>query len=106
MIEDQGGKQIKAIENRVGKRLKNKIKKPFLDTDQKSMTFLLSENFFKWGRAKYKLNKFVEMDKKKLEINRDVLIYKTGNKKKDRKHDFQKFKIIRSFRREIYNIYY
>ena len=45
MIEDQGGKQMKAIENRVGKRLKNKIKKPFLDTDQKSMTFLLSENF-------------------------------------------------------------
>ena len=47
MIEDQGRKQMKAIENRVGKRLKNKIKKPFLDTDQKSMTFLLSENFFK-----------------------------------------------------------
>ena len=64
MIEDQGGKQIKAIENRVGKRLKNKIKKQFLDTDQKAMTFLLSEIFFKWGRAKYKISKFVEMDKK------------------------------------------
>ena len=27
-------------------------------------------------------------------LNRDNLIYKTGNKKKDKKYDFQKFKRI------------
>ena len=36
-------------------------------------------------------------------LNRDDLIYKTGSKKKDKKYDFQKFKKIRSFGREIYN---
>ena len=37
----------------------------------------------------------------KLDIN--YLIYRTGNKKKDKILDFQKFKVIRSFGREIYN---
>ena len=37
MIEKQGEKQIKSIENRV--------KKIFLDTNQKSMAFLLSKAF-------------------------------------------------------------
>ena len=36
-------------------------------------------------------------------INRDNLIYKTGNKKKDKIYDFQRFKTIRSFGRKIYN---
>ena len=36
-------------------------------------------------------------------INRDNLIQKTGNKKKDKTYDFQKFKAIRSFGRELYN---
>ena len=39
------------------------------------------------------------MEKK---LNRDDLIYKTGNKKKDKTFDFQKFKIKRSFGREFY----
>ena len=34
---------------------------------------------------------------------RNDLIYKKGNKKKDKTCDFQMFKIIRYFRREIYN---
>ena len=38
-----------------------------------------------------------------IKLNRDDLIYKTGNKNKGKTFDFQKFKIIRSFRREIYN---
>ena len=45
------------------------------------------------------LNKIVETEKK---LNRDDLIYKTGNKKKDKTCDFQKFKIKRSFGREFY----
>ena len=36
-------------------------------------------------------------------LNRDHLISKTGNYKKDKTYDFQKFKTTRSFRREIYN---
>ena len=38
-------------------------------------------------------------------MDRDDLIYKTGNKKKDKTYDFQKFKTIRSFGREIDNNY-
>ena len=44
----------------------------------------------------YELNKIVEMENK---LNRDDFIYKTGNKKKDKIYDFQKFKTIRFFRR-------
>ena len=36
-------------------------------------------------------------------LDRNDLIYKTGNEKKDKIQDFQKFKTIRSFEREIYN---
>ena len=36
-------------------------------------------------------------------LDRNDLIYKTGNVKKDKIQDFQKFKTIRSFEREIYN---
>ena len=35
--------------------------------------------------------------------NRNYLIYKTGNNKRDKTYDFQKFKTIRSFGKEIYN---
>ena len=41
----------------------------------------------------------------KNKLNRDDLIYKTGNKKKDKIYYFQKFKTIRSFERETYNNY-
>ena len=37
------------------------------------------------------------------EFNRNNLIYQTGNKKRDKANNFQKFKTIRSFGREIYN---
>ena len=47
--------------------------------------------------ATYELNKIVEIE------NRVDFIYKSGNKKKDNTYDFQKFKTIRSFGRNIYN---
>ena len=90
-IEDQGEKQIKALENRV--------KKKFLGTDQKSIASLFSKDFLN-EEATFELNKIVEMKNK---LNRDDLIHKTGNKKKDKTYVFQKFKTIRSFEREIYN---
>ena len=68
--------------------------KKILDTDQKSIKNFLNE------KATYELNKIVEMENK---LNRDNLISKTGNYKKDKTYDFQKFKTTRSFRREIYN---
>ena len=46
------------------------------------------------------LIKIIKIEK---EVNRDVLIYKTGNKEKDKTYHFQKFKTINSFGREIYN---
>ena len=48
------------------------------------------------------MNKIVEIEKK---VNRDYLIYKTGNEKNDKTYDFQNFKTIRSFGRKIYNNY-
>ena len=36
-------------------------------------------------------------------LDKNDLIYQTGNRKKDKTFDFQKFKTIRSFGREIYN---
>ena len=35
---------------------------------------------------------------------RDDWIYNTGNKKESRTYDFQKFKTIKSFASEIYNV--
>ena len=84
-IEKQGEKQIKALDNRV--------EKMFLDIDQKSIASLFSKNGLN-EEATYKLNKILEMENK---LNRDYLIYKTGNKKKDKTCNFQKFKTITSF---------
>ena len=55
---------------------------------------------FLYEEATYELNKIVEIENK---IDGKELIYKTGNKKKDKTYDFQKFKSIRFFWREIYN---
>ena len=46
--------------------------------------------------ATHELNKIVEMENK---LNRNDLIYKTSNKKKDKTYDFQKSKTIPSFGR-------
>ena len=46
------------------------------------------------------MSKIVEMENK---LDRDYLIYKTGNTKKDKTYEFQKFKTIWSFRRKNYN---
>ena len=54
-------------------------------------------NFLNKGAA-YELNKIAEIENK---LNRDDLINKIGNIKKDKTYDFQKFKTIRSFGREI-----
>ena len=90
-IQNQGKKEVKAIENRVEKKL--------LDTDQKSIAFLFSKEFL-IEEAIYEFNKFAETEKK---ITRSDFICKTGNKKKVKKYDFQKFKNTRSFGREIYS---
>ena len=50
----------------------------------------------------YELNKIVEIENK---LNRDNLVYKTGNKKKDKTYNFQMFKTIWSFGREISSNY-
>ena len=64
MIEDQGQKQIKAIENRVEKH--------FLDLYQKSIVVLYSENFLN-EKATYKINKTAEIEKK---VGKNDLVYK------------------------------
>ena len=46
------------------------------------------------------MNKTVEMENN---LKRDDLIYKTDNKKMNQIYDFQKFKTIRSFGKEIYD---
>ena len=46
------------------------------------------------------MNKTVEMENN---LKRDDLIYKTDNKKMNKIYDFQKFKTIRSFGKEIYD---
>ena len=79
-IEFQGEKQIKALENRVEK--KN------LNTDKKSIAPLFSKDFLN-EEATYELNKTTVMEKKP---DRNDLIYKSSNNKKDKTFDFQKFK--------------
>ena len=81
-IEKQGEKQMKAIQSRV--------KKTFLDANQKSIASLISKDFLN-EEATYELSKIVEIENK---LNRDDLFYKTGNKKKE--------KIMREFIRKIY----
>ena len=60
---------------------------------------MFSKEFF-YEEAVYELYKIKDIAEK---INRDDLIYKSGNKKQDKKFDFEKFKIIKSFGREIYS---
>ena len=43
------------------------------------------------------------MKKIEREIIRNYLIYKTGNKKRGKTYEFQNFKTIRSFGREVYS---
>ena len=69
-------------------------RKLILNTNQKSISYLFSKGFL----ATDELNKIKKIKQEK----RDYLIYKTGNKK-GLKHDFQKFKIVRSFKTEIYS---
>ena len=66
-IEDQGEKWIKAIENRIEKQ--KWIEKQILNTDQKSMSHLLSKDFLA-AEARAELNKIKETEQ---EISRDDL---------------------------------
>ena len=79
-IEVQGEKQIKALENRVEK--KN------LNTDKKSIASLFSKDYLN-EEATYELNKTTAMEKKP---DRNDLMYKSSNNKKDKTFDFQKSK--------------
>ena len=58
---------------------------------------MFTEDFLN-EEATYELNKITE-----IENNTDDLIYKTGNKRKDKTYDFQKFTTIRSSGKEIYS---
>ena len=60
---------------------------------------MFSKDFLNY-KATYELNKIVELENK---LHRDDLSYKTANKKKDKTYNFQKFKTVTSFGREIYN---
>ena len=68
-MEDQGGKQITAIESRTEKQL--------LQTDQKSIAALFSKDIL----AEEALDKLIKIIKIEKEVNRDDLIFKTDNKK-------------------------
>ena len=82
-IKDQAEKQKRNIGNQL------------LDAGDKSITSLFSKDFLT-EEAIHELNKIKEI----VEIlNGNNLIYKMG----DKTYDFQKFKTIRLFRREIYN---
>ena len=72
------------------KAIESRVKKKVLDANQKSIASLISKDFLN-EEATYELTKIVEIENK---LNRDDLIYKTGNKKKE--------KIIRKFIRKIY----
>ena len=56
--------------------------------------------YFKTEEARYELKKVKTIEQ---EINKDRLIHKTGNKKKDKTYYFQKSETILSFGREIYS---
>ena len=73
-IEDEVEKQVKTFENNVGKKC--------LDIDQKP--FFFSKHFLN-KEAAYELSKIVEMENK---LERNDLIYKTGNRKNDKTYDF------------------
>ena len=49
---------------------------------------------------KMKLIKIIKIQR---EVNKDDLTYKTGNNKKDKLYDFQKFKTIKPFGIRTYN---
>ena len=80
------------------RHLKSELKKVFRHWSKINCFFILKDFLHK--EATYELKKFLEIKNK---LNRDNLIYKTGNKKNDKTFDFQKFETIRSFGREIYN---
>ena len=72
------------------KAIESRVKKKVLVANQKSIASLISKDFLN-EEATYELSKIVEIENK---LNRDDLIYKTGNKKKE--------KIMREFIRKIY----
>ena len=74
------------------------MRKQLLDTDKKSIAGLLAKYFLS-KEAIYELNKIEKIEQK---ISRNDLIYKTGNKNRDKTYDFQKLKTTRSFGKEIY----
>ena len=71
--------------------LKNKQQRQKTEsTNKKSIASLFSKNVLN-EEPTYEFNKIVEMENK---LNRDDLIFKTSNKKKDKTYGFQNFKTI------------
>ena len=77
--------------------MKVESKKQILDTDQKPITNWFSKDFLN-EEGICEINKIKEVEQ---EINRSALIWKIGDKIKT--YDFQTFKKIRSFGKEIYS---
>ena len=76
----------------------NRVEKTTIKHRSKTNHLFVFKRFFNW--RSYILSKIKEIEVK---INRYDLIYKTGDKERDKTYNFQKFKTIKSFGREIYN---
>ena len=81
-IKNQGEKQIKALENRVE------------NTQIKISRFFVLKRYSTW-RSYIWIKQNI--------LDRNYLIYKTGDKKRFKTYNLQKFKTIRFLRIEIYN---
>ena len=81
-IKNQGEKQIKALENRVE------------NTQIKISRFFVLKRYSTW-------RSYIWI--KQNMLDRNYLIYKTGDKKRFKTYNLQKFKTIRFLRIEIYN---
>ena len=92
------GKQRKTIEDTTEKQNKA-LETLNIDQQLKSFSDLFS-NDFSTTAARDEIEKIKKIEQ---QTNRDDLIYKTGNEKNSKAYDFQKFKQIRSFGREMYN---
>ena len=79
------------------KGIKNRIEQQFLSTDKKSIASLFLKASLN-EETTYDLNNIVKIEYK---LNKDYLIYKTGNNKKDKIYDFQQFIAIRCFGKKI-----
>ena len=85
-------------------RVKKKQKKLKIESKSNSQTQIkkpIASLFAKSFLSTKAIYEFDKIKKTEQKIKRNYLIHKTGNKKRDKTYDFQKFKKIRSFGRKI-----